>query len=176
MDLETFGKYIADRRRELGMTQKDLAERLDVTPKAVSRWERCVGYPDIESFQKLAAALDVSVDSLFAGKIRKEPLNDEAVVEIARTSVEIDRKNNRRQERIVDGLIACVSILTGVLFYLSGYGNVGASLLFGLLASGLVVSVCYLLAADRTSSKRIYTASAAIFTAILTGLLWFALR
>lgn len=51
MNIDAFGKFISDRRKALGMTQKDLAEKLDVTPKVVSRWERCVGYPDIESFQ-----------------------------------------------------------------------------------------------------------------------------
>lgn len=63
MNIDVFGKFIADRRKELGMTQKALAEKLCITPKAVSRWERCAGYPDIEILQSLADALDISMDT-----------------------------------------------------------------------------------------------------------------
>ena len=176
MNIDAFGKFISDRRKALGMTQKDLAEKLDVTPKAVSRWERCVGYPDIESFQKLAAALEVSVDSLFACQIKEESLDNEEILRIVQRSVEIDRQNNRIQERIVSGLIICVTILTGILFYVSGHGNIGGSLFFGLMASGLVVSVYYLLATDHINSRKIYAAIATVFMVIIIGILYFVLK
>ena len=44
---KTFGAYVLQRRRELGMTQKELAEKLYVTESAVSKWERGLSYPDI---------------------------------------------------------------------------------------------------------------------------------
>ena len=58
---EEMGLYIAKRRKEKGLTQKDLAEKLFVTDKAVSRWERGKGYPDIVVIKPLAEALDVPV-------------------------------------------------------------------------------------------------------------------
>lgn len=176
MNIDEFGKFLSERRRALGMTQGDLAEKLNVTPKAVSRWERCVGYPDIGNFRNLAEALEVSLDSLFACRIKDEAQNNEEILQIMQASVEIDRKNNRIQERIVGGLILCVTILTGVLFYFSGHGNLGASLFFGLIASGLVISVYYLLAAEDKGDRRLYAAITAVFSAVLLGIFWVVLK
>ncbi len=62
------GFYISERRREKGLTQKDLAQRLYVTDKAVSRWERGKGFPDIVVIKSLAEALDVSINELLGEK------------------------------------------------------------------------------------------------------------
>lgn len=59
---------IAKRRKEKGLTQKQLADKLGVTDKAVSKWERGNGYPDISYLEPLAAALDVNVSELLKGK------------------------------------------------------------------------------------------------------------
>lgn len=62
------GQFIRDRRIELCMTQQQLAEKLGITDKAVSKWERAVSYPDITILRELAVALDVSVTELLAGE------------------------------------------------------------------------------------------------------------
>ena len=62
------GQFIRDRRIELGMTQQQLADKLGITDKAVSKWERCVSYPDITILRDLSAALGVSVNELLAGE------------------------------------------------------------------------------------------------------------
>lgn len=49
MNAIEFGQFIAQQRKAIGLTQKELAERLLVTDKAVSRWENGHGYPDIET-------------------------------------------------------------------------------------------------------------------------------
>ena len=49
MDAQVFGSFIASVRKEKGMTQAELAQKLSVTDKAVSRWERGQGFPDIHS-------------------------------------------------------------------------------------------------------------------------------
>ena len=57
MDAEKFGAFIAAARKEKNMTQKALAGKLHVTDKAVSRWERGLGFPDIHTIEPLAEAL-----------------------------------------------------------------------------------------------------------------------
>ncbi len=64
MDREMLGRFIAQRRKELNLTQRELAEALHVTDKAVSKWERGAGCPDISLLEPLAAALGLSVDQL----------------------------------------------------------------------------------------------------------------
>jgi transcriptional regulator with XRE-family HTH domain len=66
MDNDRIGKFILLHRREIGMTQEELAQRLNVTGKAVSKWETGQGCPDIGSVPALAAALGVTADALLA--------------------------------------------------------------------------------------------------------------
>lgn len=67
MDAKKTGAFIAALRRERGLTQKELAERLAVSDKAVSRWETGKGFPDTGLLPPLAEALGVSVGELLAG-------------------------------------------------------------------------------------------------------------
>ncbi len=81
MDAVKFGCFVAERRKELKMTQKDLAAKIQVTDKAVSKWERGLGFPDINTIESLADALNVSIIELM--KSERETKNvsmDEAVV------------------------------------------------------------------------------------------------
>ena len=64
MDAKSFGAFIADQRRTLGLTQAEVAARLHVTDKAVSRWERGVGLPDINTLEPLAQVLHLTLDEL----------------------------------------------------------------------------------------------------------------
>lgn len=64
MDAKTFGAFLARVRREQGLTQAELAEQLHVTDKAVSRWERGIGLPDINTLEPLADALGLSLADL----------------------------------------------------------------------------------------------------------------
>lgn len=69
MDIEKVGKAIAYLRKRAGYTQKDLADRLGISDKAVSKWERGIGLPDITYFGKLAILLDTDTDSLLSGDV-----------------------------------------------------------------------------------------------------------
>lgn len=60
MDAKKFGAFIADRRKQQHMTQAELAGQIGVTDKAVSRWERGLGFPDINTMEPLVDALGVS--------------------------------------------------------------------------------------------------------------------
>jgi len=62
------GALIRELRTERGLTQQQLADRLGITDKAVSKWERGVCYPDITLLRTLADALEVTVSELLAGQ------------------------------------------------------------------------------------------------------------
>ena len=57
MDNERFGTFLAQMRKEMGLTQKELADKLNVTDKAVSKWETGKGFPDVKLLEPLAQAL-----------------------------------------------------------------------------------------------------------------------
>ena len=64
----TFGEFLAAQRKEKGYTQKELAARLFVSDKAVSKWERGLSMPDISLLMPLADILDVTVTELLEGR------------------------------------------------------------------------------------------------------------
>lgn len=68
----TIGKKIAEYRRAKGMTQDDLAERLGVSPQAVSKWENDLSCPDIMLLPVLAKLFDTTVDDLLSGTPKNE--------------------------------------------------------------------------------------------------------
>ena len=68
MDNIRFGSFVAQLRKERGLTQKELAQRLHVTDKAVSKWETGRGFPDLKLLEPLAQALDISLVELLQGE------------------------------------------------------------------------------------------------------------
>lgn len=76
MDSSAMGQFICQMRKERGMTQKQLSEKLSVTDKAVSKWERGQGYPDISIITKLADILGISVNELLEGKASETPVTE----------------------------------------------------------------------------------------------------
>ena len=99
MDAQKFGAFVAEHRKEKNMTQADLAAKLQVTDKAVSRWERDLGFPDINTIEPLADALELSVLEL----MKSERMNDTPVShDIADTAI-LDTLDvaikQRREER-----------------------------------------------------------------------------
>lgn len=75
MEAKVFGEFIQERRKEFGMTQVQLAEKLNVTSKAVSRWERGVGFPDVRLLEPLADALGLTLIELMQSKKIEEPVS-----------------------------------------------------------------------------------------------------
>ncbi len=65
MNAKKVGSFIKEQRQELGLSQKELAEKLYITDKAVSKWETGRGLPDISSLEPLSNALNVSVSEIF---------------------------------------------------------------------------------------------------------------
>lgn len=117
MDNEKFGKFISEIRKERGMTQAELAERLNVTNKAVSKWERGVGFPDIKLLEPLAEALEVSiVEIMKSERIVLEPQKSYEAVDDALVNVIDVLKENRRKER---RNIVITSLVILMMFFLA---------------------------------------------------------
>lgn len=72
--MKSIGETITSLRKEKGMTQNELAEKMNVTDKAVSKWERNLSCPDINTISKLADVLEVSVEELL--KAKKQDYNN----------------------------------------------------------------------------------------------------
>lgn len=68
MDTNKTGQLIAQMRKEVGMTQKQLAEKLNISDRTVSKWERGAGFPDISMLEPLADALGLNVMELLRGE------------------------------------------------------------------------------------------------------------
>ena len=100
MDAEKFGTFIQERRKELGMTQSELAQRIHVTDKAISRWERAVGFPDIKLLEPLAQALEVSLTELLQAK-KIESTAEAQVLESQTPQILEDQRKLSWQRRLV---------------------------------------------------------------------------
>ena len=73
---KTLGTLITELRKENGMTQAQLAEQMGVTDKAVSKWERDLSCPDINSISKLAEVLGTTVEQLMEGNGKESPAGE----------------------------------------------------------------------------------------------------
>ena len=84
MENRNMGEIISFFRKEKGFTQSELAEKMNVTDKAVSKWERNLSCPDVSSIPKLAEILEITVDELLNAPIKKQKgkLNLEALKSI----------------------------------------------------------------------------------------------
>ncbi len=139
MDAAKFGAFIAETRRQRGMTQAALAARLHVTDKAVSRWERGLGFPDISTIEPLAAALGVSVLEL----MRSERLPEGAVSSEEASEVIADTLTLAQQQRNntffdVTTALACL-LCAGVTLYLTSFEMVGETLVFFAAIGGMAI-------------------------------------
>ena len=83
MSNKNLGEMISSLRKEKGMTQNELAEKMNVTDKAVSKWERNLACPDVNSIPKLAEILGITVEELLNAQTKKENNKIDEIVNIA---------------------------------------------------------------------------------------------
>lgn len=126
MDREMLGRFIAQRRKERNMTQRELAEKLHVTDKAVSKWERGAGCPDISLLEPLAEALGLSVDQLLTYQTAPEepeaavePVTSPAVQAVLDLTLEERRARRRRRWFIAMAVTLSLIVLAVVYVFLS---------------------------------------------------------
>ena len=136
MKKQTLGMMISTLRKEKGMTQLELAEKMGVTDKAVSKWERDLSFPDINSIPKLAEIFEVSVDELM--------------------QIKTDTKENigkNKVDEIVDNALKGIGIAMGIaVTVLTVLGELDSKSAFIMLGIGLA-SVSVSLLKDKQADK-----------------------
>ena len=115
MEKEKLGLFVSQLRKEQNMTQKELAEKLCVTDKAVSKWERGLSFPDISLLEPLADTFEVSVMELLQGKrLPKETaMSDEPANEVLDNLLRISDQEIRKKHVVSKSIIVlcCVSLM-----------------------------------------------------------------
>ena len=111
MDIEKIGKFIAENRKKKNMTQEQLAEKLGVTSKTISRWENGNYMPDISLLKPISEELGITLNDLLSGeKVEKEQYQEKLEENIINT---IDYSNKKVTEK--NNLIGLILIIFGVL-------------------------------------------------------------
>ncbi len=129
MDQQKVGEFISLLRKEKGLTQQELAEKLGVTDKAVSKWERGLGCPDISLLVPISEIFDVSINELLAGERRGElsslDLNqaNREIIEYSSNEIKVNKKKNRNLKFSLSVLVT-VLILILLCFGMSAYKKV----------------------------------------------------
>ncbi len=102
MDNEKFGSFIKKLRNEKGLTQKDLGEKLNITDKAISKWERGISFPDIAVLNSLADFFEVDVSELLNGERgKKEKIDiDKKIEEAIEKYKNIEEKRKAKKEKV----------------------------------------------------------------------------
>ena len=115
MDANKFGCFVAERRKELNMTQKDLAAKILVTDKAVSKWARGLGFPDINSLEPLADALDVSIIELMKSEKIVENNSTKEVEDAVNSVMTVVKEDAEEKRKIILYTFAATTFLLSVI-------------------------------------------------------------
>lgn len=127
MTNKSMGEIISTLRKEKGMTQKEIADRLGITDKAVSKWERDVAYPDTGTIPKLAEILGVTVEELMNAK-------------------SVPATDNKKTDDVLDLVLKAVPLAMGVaVTVLSILDELPVTSGFTMLGIGLACVGAYLL-------------------------------
>lgn len=133
------GKFIAQCRKEKNMTQAQLAEKLNITDRAISKWETGKGMPDSSIMLDLCAELDISVNELLSGEVIKmENYNlkaEENLLELKKQKEETDRSMLRLE--IIIGYISSISFL--ILVFVASLIGMPSIIRILLIFSGSVI-------------------------------------
>ena len=118
MNYEKIGKFIAEKRKEKGMTQKELAKQLNIGDKAVSKWECGRGMPDNSIMVPLCSLLGISVNELLMGEKLSEKDYHESAEDIILTLIDEKESLNKKNKRY---LFSCILVIlfAAILFMLT---------------------------------------------------------
>lgn len=139
MDQIKIGKFIQEQRKKNKITQSELAEKLNITDRAISKWENGVCLPDVGTMPELCSILNISIVDLFSGKIvnmkDNEKKLEESLLEMAKLKEEKDKQLLALE--YVIGFTACISFL--LLIFVAAYIEMDNWLRLLLIISGSVI-------------------------------------
>ena len=107
MDLIKIGKFISSKRKEKNITQSELAEKLYVSDRAVSKWENGICLPDVGNMPKLCEILEITINDLFSGEVVNMKDNEKKLEE---NLLEMTKAKEESDKRLLN-----LEILIGVL-------------------------------------------------------------
>lgn len=117
MDTVKIGKYIAQKRKNLGLTQREIAEQLGMSDKSVSKWERGVCLPDVSVYMELCRIIGISLNEFIAGEdIEQVELQEKSEQNILDVTEDGNYKKRRLKAIIAVLVCICVAVTS-----LSGY-------------------------------------------------------
>ena len=116
MDQIKIGKFIQERRKKKKLTQSELAEKLNVTDRAISKWENGVCLPDVNNIQELCKLLEISINDLFSGQIvdmkDNEKILEKNLLELAKQKEENDKLLLLLE--VVIGILSCIILFVPI--------------------------------------------------------------
>ena len=123
MDAEKVGKFIAELRKKKDYTQKDLAEKINVTNKAVSKWERGLGFPDISLLEPLSKELNISIPELLNGEYKNKSNHEKSddITVLLNYFIEIREHYNFKKLIISSLLFFTLYILIIIIYFKSRF-------------------------------------------------------
>ena len=139
MEQVKVGKFIAECRKNKNMTQAELAEKLNITDRAISKWETGKGMPDSSIMLELCNELDISVNELLSGEVIKmETYNQKAEENLLEMKKQIEKM--RKKFSIISYIFGTITILMfiGNIILNSIYRDSWDNSLYGAL--GLIIS------------------------------------
>lgn len=116
MDLVKIGKYIAGKRKALGMTQKQLAEKLNMSDKSVSKWERGICLPDVSVYMELCEILGISINEFLAG----EDIDAENVEKKSEDNIIQVMKDSKKKQKNLKSILAVVTTFAVIMVLFLG--------------------------------------------------------
>jgi transcriptional regulator with XRE-family HTH domain len=125
MDLEKIGKFIAERRKAQGLTQLELAERIHVTDRAVSKWECGRSMPDSSIMLELCEVLEIGVNELLTGEVLEmKDYNKQAELNLVSMTKQKEESDKRLlKAEVFIGIMAVVVLLVGLglgIYFIQG--------------------------------------------------------
>ncbi len=114
MDQIKIGKFIQERRKEKRLTQSELAEKLDVTDRAVSKWENGNCIPDASNIQELCKILNITINDLFSGCVVDMSDNEKKLEENLLEMIKI--KEKRDKELLI--LEIFIGVIVSIIMFL----------------------------------------------------------
>lgn len=128
MNQEKIGKFIAECRKEQNLTQEKLAEKLNITSKAVSKWECGKGLPDVSLYEPLCKILKISLNEFFAGQhLKKEEIFENSEKNILNIAVEKKKAKTKLRKIILFLIIVIIFLVActiGLYKYMCNYMSV----------------------------------------------------